>query len=444
MTTVAFRSKRSAIGVLRRLLPSAGERAPMSAMLEIADRCNEVCVHCYQVQGQKGELPTDDWRRVLDELAEMGVLFLTLSGGEVTLRKDFLELVAHARKRGFAVKIFTNGLSMTRELAAALAELAVQEVQISLYSPRPEVHDWVTRVPGSYEKTIDGVRWLREHEVAVVLKTPLMSFNVGDRHDYVALARELGVDFMLEPALDPREDGDRDPQRFSISTEEWKAVQVDERLGRKSQRGGPLEPKLDASPCGACSVGIHVEPNGEVRPCAQLDVPVGNVTREGVARAWKDSPRANEIRELRWRHHHGCRDCDLQPYCKRCYANARREAGDALGPYRSACRKAVAAYEIRHGASLQLTRAPGIERDPSVGPYALHEGHRATTKLHERAEEDHALARRLGWTLRESANQEPEQAGPGQLVQIRRPGAKKSRLEVVPGNYEPDAGSGRR
>ena len=248
MTTVPFRSKQSAIGILRKLLPAAGDRAPLSAMLEIADRCNEVCVHCYQVQGQKGELPTEDWRRILDELADMGVLFLTLSGGEATLRKDFIELVAHARRRGFAVKIFTNGLSMTDELAQALADLAVQEVQITLYSPRAEVHDWVTRVPGSFEKVLAGARALRTRDVAVVLKTPLMSFNVEDRHAYVALARELDTDFMLDPGLDAREDGDRNPQQFSISHDQWKAVQVDEKLGRKSQRGGPLEPALEV--CG--------------------------------------------------------------------------------------------------------------------------------------------------------------------------------------------------
>ena len=57
------------------------------AMVEMSDRCNEVCVHCYQLQGQKGEMDTAQLKSVIDELAEMGVLVLTLSGGEATLRR---------------------------------------------------------------------------------------------------------------------------------------------------------------------------------------------------------------------------------------------------------------------------------------------------------------------------------------------------------------------
>jgi MoaA/NifB/PqqE/SkfB family radical SAM enzyme len=188
------------------------EHYPMSAMIEIADRCNETCVHCYQVQGQKGELPTDDWKRILDELADMGVLILTISGGEATLRKDLFELIAHARRRSFAIKLYTNGLTMTREMAARLAELGVMEVQMSLYSHDPAVHDTVTCVPGSFDKTVAGARHLRERGVAVVLKTPLMSMNHDGVDEYVALARSVGAEFMVDPTLDPREDGDASPR----------------------------------------------------------------------------------------------------------------------------------------------------------------------------------------------------------------------------------------
>ena len=156
MSSVSARHKKSIASVLRQV--SAGSNAPMSAMIEVADRCNETCVHCYQIQGKKGELETADWKRVMDELADLGVIILTISGGEATLRRDFLELVAYARKKRFAVKLFTNGLNMTPELARELGELAVQEVQISLYSTRAEVHDWVTRVPGSWQKTVAATR----------------------------------------------------------------------------------------------------------------------------------------------------------------------------------------------------------------------------------------------------------------------------------------------
>ena len=101
--------------ILTRLEEQTGK--PLRAMLEVSDRCNEVCLHCYQVQGQKGEMTTAQVKSVMDELAQMGVLIITISGGEATLRHDFIELLEHARKLGFAVRLFTNGLTMTRALA---------------------------------------------------------------------------------------------------------------------------------------------------------------------------------------------------------------------------------------------------------------------------------------------------------------------------------------
>jgi sulfatase maturation enzyme AslB (radical SAM superfamily) len=112
-----YRLKHSAADVVAARAAAVG--APFSAMVEIADRCNEACVHCYQVQGEKGEIDTEQWERIFRELAELGVLFLTISGGEATLRKDFLHLVAYARRLRFAVKIFSNALKITPELASS-------------------------------------------------------------------------------------------------------------------------------------------------------------------------------------------------------------------------------------------------------------------------------------------------------------------------------------
>jgi len=427
MTTVPFRSKRSALGVLQRLTGANGD-APLSAMIEVADRCNEVCVHCYQIQGQKGELDTDDWRAILDELAEMGVLFLTISGGEATLRHDFLELVEHARSLKFAVKLFTNGLTMDEAMADALARLAVQEVQISLYSPRAEVHDWVTKVPGSFDKVVRAVELLVERGVAVVVKSVLTSFNFDDREAYRELATRLGADYMLDPSLDPRENGDRGPQAFDVSSEQWLDIHSDPTLfpRREELIGRPL----DSSVCGACSGSIHIEANGEVHPCTQLEVSVGSAVTQGVRAAWGEGDDAQAIRSLTWRAIHGCRDCDLRSHCSHCFANALKEGGDALGPYESMCRVAKLHYESRHGVRPVVVPTAGSEG--RLGPYRLLPGHRLELKEDRRSPGDVDLAERLGWT-RGDASQAPDRSGPGDLVQIRRPGAKVARPEAVPG-----------
>ena len=306
MTTVPFRGKKSAAALLREV--SGDEHAPLSAMIEIADRCNEVCVHCYQIQGQKGEMGTDDVKRVMDELADLGVMFLTISGGEPTLRKDFLELVAHARKRRFAVKLYTNGLKMTRELAQKLGELAVQEVQISLYSHRAEVHDWVTRVPGSFEKTVAAARHLMEAGVKVVLKSPMMSFNAPEYREWIDFVVSLGADYMMDPHVDPRESGDRGTEALRIDDETYVRVRQDPRLSPpRAPRENP-RPDLDKSVCGACSGNVHVEANGAIHPCTQMQLEVGHALRDGVKKAWDQNVEAKAIRAITWRDIHGCRE----------------------------------------------------------------------------------------------------------------------------------------
>ena len=88
---------------------------PLSVLYEVTHRCNLGCEHCYLSEGPVGrprptreELSLEEIRRILDQLAEAGTMFLTLSGGEVFLRRDALDIVAHARSRGLSVTVFTT------------------------------------------------------------------------------------------------------------------------------------------------------------------------------------------------------------------------------------------------------------------------------------------------------------------------------------------------
>ena len=283
----------------------------LRAMIEISDRCNEVCVHCYQEQGQKGEMSTDQIKAIMDELAEMGVLVLTISGGEATLRHDFLELCAHARSRGFLLRIFTNGLTMTAELARELARLAVHVVEISLYSHRADKHDFVTGVPGSFVKTTQGIRHLVAAGVDVHVKTNVTALNEHEIDAYMAFARELGASYGLDvERLMPSEGRGRAPQMWDRSDETYRRVQLDPRFAAES-RGLRLQPRPDDSTlCGAGDY-LLIEPNGELRPCTMLDVAFGNAATEGVRALRRDNAAFRELTALRWRDAHGCRSCDL-------------------------------------------------------------------------------------------------------------------------------------
>ena len=116
--------------------------------LDLTYRCNERCVHCYLDHDDHGEMTTAEIKHLLDEMADAGVFILTLSGGEIFLRKDFFELLEHARRLMFCVKLKTNAVLIREREAARIRDLGVESVQISIYSHRPEVHDAITTDPG--------------------------------------------------------------------------------------------------------------------------------------------------------------------------------------------------------------------------------------------------------------------------------------------------------
>lgn len=378
--------------------------APLSAMVEIADRCNEACVHCYQVQGEKGELTTDEWKGIIDQLAEMGVFILTFSGGEATLRKDLLELVAHARKRSFVVKLFTNGLRVTEAMATELAELGVMEASISLYSHDAAIHDGVTRVPGSFEKTVTAARLLAERGILVVLKTPLMSMNADGIDEYVSLVQSLGAHHQVDTTIDPREDGDASPEQYRIDDEHYFATLRHPAIVASMEPG---HRELDTPVCSACSGHVHIEANGEMRPCTQLQVPVGHALRDGVKEAWENDPAGRQIRQLTWADLPGCRACDLRHDCQRCFAAARVEAADAFAPYASACRKAWLNYEVVYGTPPRVFARD--REDVEMGPYRrVGDGEFVTISV-ELTESDRARLDASAWAR-----------APEKLVQLRR------------------------
>ena len=110
----------------------------------------------------------------MEQMAAAGVFFLTLSGGEPLLRKDLFAILRRARELMFNVKLKTNAILIGEKQAALIRDLGVETVQVSIYSPRPEIHDAITKVPGSLTRSIDAIRFLVSHGLKVIMANVLM------------------------------------------------------------------------------------------------------------------------------------------------------------------------------------------------------------------------------------------------------------------------------
>ena len=333
---------------------------PFTVQLDLTYRCNERCIHCYLDHDDHGEMTTSEIKDLLDQLADAGVFFLTLSGGEILMRKDFFEILEYARALMFCVKLKTNAVLIREKEAKRIRSLGVHSVQISIYSHRPEVHDAITKIPGSLERSVKAIRFLRAHDLNVTIANVLMLQNIQDYPGVRALAAELGVTASIDPTITPKIDGDRSLLALNIDTTALANLYRDSSLvGDVDAFCAPPaavdEDALDASPCSAGHTACYVSPYGDVYPCVQFPLPSGNVRQTRFLDIWRHSPQLNEVRSITARDLTGCSTCTHVASCTRCPGLAYME-GNMRGPSSQDCEKSFARTGIP-SANLMLRKS---------------------------------------------------------------------------------------
>ena len=341
---------------------------PISVHLDITYRCNERCVHCYLDHDDHGEMTTLEIKDILNQLSEAGVFFLTLSGGEVLMRRDFFEIVEYARQLLFNVKLKTNGVMIRASEARRIRELGVEQVQISVYSHRAEIHDAITKLPGSLRRTLEAIRFLKSQGLKVVIANVLMASNFFDNAGVMALAKELGVSYTLDPTITPKMDGDTSILALRILGSELKQVFRSEELVGDVEvfcapPPAPGEDIMDGLPCSAGHTACYISPYGDVFPCVQFPLPSGNLRRQTFADIWQNSSQLKEVRSIRARDLPTCSTCAHVGTCTRCPGLAYME-GNMRGPSTADCEKSFQRTGI--SSANMLSRVRGGSAGPLI------------------------------------------------------------------------------
>jgi radical SAM protein with 4Fe4S-binding SPASM domain len=318
------------------------QRVPLSVQFDLTYRCNERCVHCYLDHDDHGELTTAEVKGVLDQLASAGTLFLIFSGGELLLRKDLFEVLAYARALGFDIKLKTNAILLGEREADRIRDLGVRSVQVSIYSHRPEVHDGITKVPGSLHRSLAAIRFLQARGLHVLIANVLMRQNAGDYPHVRALAAELGVECTIDPTITPKMDGDTSILNLRIPEPQLLRVYTDKSLIGDPANEPPTtaDEMLDARPCSAGHTACYISPYGDVFPCVQFPLPTGNLRGQRFGDVWHGSPQMNDVRAIRMRDLPTCSTCSFMTTCTRCPGLAYME-GNMKGPSSADCEKST-------------------------------------------------------------------------------------------------------
>jgi radical SAM protein with 4Fe4S-binding SPASM domain len=309
------------------------------AQIELTHRCNLRCIHCYVPQSSlPQELALETWKSVIDRLVDMGLCILTLTGGEPLLYKNLKSIIAHAFSKGCQVRLFSNAtLFNNPEMAQELTKAGMCYLETSFYGATPRVHDGITGVQGSFERTLAAVRWFNEASIPVTVKTSWLKQNHQEYPQILDLVKSLGVYFRGSPNIMPRLNGDPSNQQNRMSLEElieFYRMDVGPDTTKDSQS---MRVDMDGPPCGIARTSMTFTPNGDALPCLHLRVPFANVIQDDIAESWANAPLLKKLRGLTKKSFAACEGCNTRPYCFICLADGWQEWNDLIRPSSETC-----------------------------------------------------------------------------------------------------------
>ena len=345
------------LGVHQRL---ANKRVPIGGSIELTQRCNNRCVHCYNnlAAGDKkaleNELSTDEHCRIIDEIAEFGCLWLLLTGGEIFLRKDFLEIYTHAKQKGLLITLFTNGTLITPAIADYLAKLPPFAIEITLYGGTAKTYESITGVPGSYDRCLKGIRLLMDRSLPLKLKTMAIAQN---RHEIFDMKRfveaEFGLDFKFDAMVNPRRDCSQSPLEVRLSPREIVALDLEDtdRVAEWKQLAARLNKSVPDPEkagklyqCGGGSQSFAIDPLGRLAVCV-LSGDTYDLRQGSFKEGWEKH--LFSLGQKKMSHRTKCSDCRIRTMCGMCPANSELECRDAETPVDFLCEVAhLRAYAL--------------------------------------------------------------------------------------------------
>ena len=314
-----------------------------SLQFELSSRCNERCIHCYIPNEKKSkgfDMPLRKVKSILDEFAQMGGIHVTLSGGEAFLHKDIIEIAEYCREKDLKISILSNLISLKDEQIPRLKAVNLSLIQVSLYSMDPEIHDFITTVKGSFDKTIASIEKLVAADIPIQISCPIMKANRKGYDKVLEYAKKLKVKAQTDYIMMARADLDTENLANRLSIEETEELlraiiendiqYRDETLKQSSisdEIAFDIERFKKQPVCGVGYDNCCITANGDVYPCAGWqDYVLGNVYKQSLQEIWENSERVKELRKITQASFPQCIECEARDYCARCLVRNYNES----------------------------------------------------------------------------------------------------------------------
>ena len=296
-----------------------------SIHIEIADACNERCVHCYIPNERKNNvIDSTLFYRIIEEGRKMNIIHVTLSGGEPLLHKDILGFLKKCRQVELSVNVLSNLTLLTNEIISEMKKNLLLSVQVSLYSMDAAVHDSITKLNGSFEKTKAGILRLCDEGIPVQISCPIIKQNKDSYIDVLHWGWAHNIAVATEPVIFAAYDhsGCNLENRLSIEeVDDVLTVQMQEGYAESIRKIARDKEKLTGNDpiCSVCRYSFCVMANGKVFPCAGWqNYVIGDLNHQALQEIWETSEKIEELRQIKRSRFSKCVDCKDRGYCTVC------------------------------------------------------------------------------------------------------------------------------
>lgn len=303
-------------------------------IIEITQKCNERCVHCYIPHENKNSIMSDkDFYAIVDMCGGIEtILNVRITGGECMSHPSFKNYIRYVKEKGFALTLLTNLTLLDDETIYILKEGTLSQVQVSMFSVNPEIHDRITAVPGSLEKTMKNIEKLKAAGVPVSIATQAMEINKDSIERLYEYTIKHGFNLRCDWTIIAKENRNSENLSYRIrNLSNYKNI-CKSRLKhcdgyeKELRKALSRDPKPETSHlCNAGTNGLYIDTNLKVHPCPGWDLIVGDLKSDSLSDIWNKSEKLQKVRDVVLKDFPKCAKCDIRNLCSICMAQADME-----------------------------------------------------------------------------------------------------------------------
>lgn len=320
-------------------------QVPLSGTFELTPFCNFKCVMCYvrldknQAEEQGSILRAEDWISIARQAKEMGMLNLTLTGGEPLSHPDFWEIYAELNRMGFLISILSNGYLIDEEVIHKFEEYGAPYcIKLTLYGASDETYLRTCHCGDGFTKVSSAIDLLRDAKIPLKMTSTIVKENAEDLQAIYRFARERNIPMQHTISVVKS-------SRGAVNTAEDSRLEMydfpDELTLDVLEQNKYPDPASPFAWCASYGSAFWMTWNGHLQLCSFMSKPFVTYSRDFIS-DWK---KLNEIL-LNLRSPEECKDCAWRSFCQRCPGILCAESGDPEKVDSCLCDAAKRLYEL--------------------------------------------------------------------------------------------------